>query len=278
MVNTISDKQMRGKLLYNECRCGNEDAVRKLLKQNAPTDCSSVHTEDTVLHVASSGGHNGIVQMLLEHGVSVNVRNNMGQTPLHLAASKNRLTVVKTLTEADGVDINITDNAGNTPLYTAVESGRHYAAAILISAGACADILNKEGIAAIHKAACFRDAWILKLLLAKGASTETKDASKQTPLHWACRCGFEEPVNVLLAAGASVNAKNVKGETPLYLAGKGGHTIILQKLIDAGSKVSARKKEPSMEVDTDQGSDTRLTHTSQPGKYYSVSVFVEMIY
>ena len=43
--------------------------------------------------IASSAGHDEIVTLLLENGADVHVVNLTGQSGLHYAASKNRLSV-----------------------------------------------------------------------------------------------------------------------------------------------------------------------------------------
>lgn len=47
----------------------------------------------TPLHIASSVGQVDIVSALVEKGATVNAVNQTGQTPLHYAASRNRLEV-----------------------------------------------------------------------------------------------------------------------------------------------------------------------------------------
>jgi ankyrin repeat protein len=46
------------------------------------------------LMLASAGGHDRIVQLLLESGENVNTRNDHYYTPLHLAAHERHLNVV----------------------------------------------------------------------------------------------------------------------------------------------------------------------------------------
>uniref|UniRef100_A0A672H784 Uncharacterized protein n=1 Tax=Salarias fasciatus TaxID=181472 RepID=A0A672H784_SALFA len=40
----------------------------------------------TALHLASSSGHREVVEELLKAGADVNLQNNVGDTPLHIAA------------------------------------------------------------------------------------------------------------------------------------------------------------------------------------------------
>ena len=58
---------------------------------------------------------------LLNEGADVNAADNEGLTPLHAAASRDSVDVVRILLDA-GADINAQSNTGETPLYDAVRN------------------------------------------------------------------------------------------------------------------------------------------------------------
>lgn len=51
--------------------------------------------------------------------IELNSCNSLGQTPLHVAVTRDNTGVVEYLLEF-GIDVNITDNEGHSPLYSAV--------------------------------------------------------------------------------------------------------------------------------------------------------------
>ncbi len=63
--------------------------------------------------------HAEIVRVLFKHGASANSQNNIGQTPLHIAATE----TIRCLLLANGASINQQDNCGDTPLHKAVSAG-----------------------------------------------------------------------------------------------------------------------------------------------------------
>lgn len=68
-----------------------------------------------------------------------------GATPLHRAASKGNLGIVKMLLEYnDKLKVNVRDAYGNTPLHLACEEDRQEEAKLLVQNGASLDIKNKE--------------------------------------------------------------------------------------------------------------------------------------
>jgi len=111
----------------------------------------------TPLHWAAFWGHIDVVKFLLDNGMDVNIKNaggwtllrhstwicwcrsldpkcNTGITPLHMAASKNKLEVVKFLVNK-GANINAKDTYGETSLEIATNKGHQ----------AIVEFLNQNG-------------------------------------------------------------------------------------------------------------------------------------
>jgi hypothetical protein len=96
---------------------GNLRIVQELIKYNADINAGD-YEGDTAIYDASRG-HTldcpNIVRLLLEHGADVDVRQNEGLTPLHMASMKGALEVARVLLE-HGADVQAEDNRGRTPL------------------------------------------------------------------------------------------------------------------------------------------------------------------
>jgi hypothetical protein len=98
------------------------------------------------------------------------------------------------------------------------------------------------GWALLHAAAFVGQAGVAELLLARGASVDTRTTqTKDTPLHLAALQGHAPVVRVLLANGADVNARSGTGRaTALHLAAGVGHAGISRLLLSAGANPDAR--------------------------------------
>jgi ankyrin repeat protein len=77
--------------------------------------------DHVVLHHAVSYGDEDSVLLLLRSGANPNIQNRFGQTPLHLAAWRRDLIVVKHLLDAD-LHLDIEDFWGDTALEVAISS------------------------------------------------------------------------------------------------------------------------------------------------------------
>jgi ankyrin repeat protein len=133
---------MGGPEIYNAAVFGRYDRVRAILA----TDPEAVHTRDeygfTVLHGVAGEDHPDMIRLLVDAGADVNAGNDMGHTPLHLAANVDAVRVLVTA----GADVNARSLDGSTPLHLAVEEpGRVGVVEALLAAGAEVGAVNARG-------------------------------------------------------------------------------------------------------------------------------------
>ena len=80
----------------------------------------------------------------IENGMSVNLQNKYGWTPLHMAIRRDRRDMVAYLLE-QGADIDRVDGVGWTPLMEAVMDDMPELCAFLLEKGADVTIANQRG-------------------------------------------------------------------------------------------------------------------------------------
>lgn len=102
----------------------------------------------SALHLFASSGWEPAVEVLLELGANINVRDSRGNTPLHnaLLRKDRKYNATIELLLDKGADINAQNYEGGTPLHSALVNYDYETASLLIDRGADIDIPNKLGI------------------------------------------------------------------------------------------------------------------------------------
>ena len=231
MTNERSPRhsQRNNRALFEACRDGDDEICEVLISFGA--DVNSEVNHRTPLYIACQFAYPACVDLLLAHGVNVNVGCcGFGRTPLMATASEDNTPSGLTLDEfienrcrcmrsllAAGVAIDQTDNVGWNALMYATWNFR--LTQILIEAGANLDILNTDNnMSALHYACMEDDIDVTALLLEGGASIDAVDRTAQTSLHLACLYLKPAIVDSLLRHNADIDIVNNSGRTALQCA------------------------------------------------------------
>ena len=189
-VTNAPDPEHGARPLYYAALCGFNEQVEHLTLKYPEYASAAGGRWGTALHSASFAGHLHVVHYLLRHGVGVDVRNSVDDTPLLLASWKAHHGVVQCLLE-QGADTELRDMYSNSPLTLAA-------------------IWGQIGI--------------LRLLLEHGANVNSRDEHRRTPLHQVLRYGIKlDVLRILLEHGADIDAEDNDGETPLQVSLNTGH-------------------------------------------------------
>jgi ankyrin repeat protein len=192
---------------------------------------------DIKLLEAVQGNEIKKVKNLIAQGASVNARTEFGETPLHLAQSKEMAGFLL----SKGADIHAKDNEfGMTPLFNAPKE----IFKLLISKGADVNARSKKGLTPLAWSAYGDDLDRIKLLISKGADVNAVDEYLKTPLHIASNWNKVEIATLLISKGAKVNARDRSGWTPLHGASFEGGPEVVQLLITKGAEKNAKTTQP----------------------------------
>jgi hypothetical protein len=122
-----------------------ESVVQLLLTYHADLDVrtSPNSYEETALMIAIKSARLNVVQVLLENGADLNVRDRLGNTALHHAAFQGMATIVRLLVKK-GVYVNEIGHDGRTALHVAAQRGNEVVVKILKEAGANLKMTDEE--------------------------------------------------------------------------------------------------------------------------------------
>ncbi|PGH12719.1 hypothetical protein AJ79_04079 [Helicocarpus griseus UAMH5409] len=135
------------------------NSVRFLLNIGANIHARTSSHGRTALHMIGEHLHSPVptIMLLIERGVDIGARDNLGQTALHTAASHNRSSVVRALLDIEDIRTFFLEAT------------------------------DMDGCTALHMAARSVNTNIIEMLLAAGANAEAGDKNQNTPLDLANR-------------------------------------------------------------------------------------------
>ncbi|KAL4171545.1 hypothetical protein KRP22_009639 [Phytophthora ramorum] len=121
--------------LHYACRHGAGGAVRTLIHEETTIDDPDLEMRWTPLHYAVMGGHESIVQRLVDKApvrrITINRKDKGGMTPLMLACGEDHASVAKLLLRKKAF-IDETDNDGWSALHYAAANDAALAAEVLV--------------------------------------------------------------------------------------------------------------------------------------------------
>lgn len=234
-------KQPEGEsALHAAARNNDVSRVEDLLSKDCPIEDFDSRGWSP-LHIAAARGNLEVLRCLVDTG-KVNIAGEQmnNDTPLGLAAEYDKADAIEILAAA-GATIEARNSCNNTPLMVAALEGCSGAIRKLIKLGAQVDCHNSLESALLllcgrtNKGEARLE--ILQMMLDAGACPDgVENPMGWTPLHKAAEWSDEAIVSALLARGANIDAKKKESlHTPLFIAIDKNRPSIVKVLLDAGA-------------------------------------------
>ncbi|KAI4121156.1 MAG: hypothetical protein LQ338_006535, partial [Usnochroma carphineum] len=188
---TVSDVDARDidgwTALHWAARRGSSKAVALLLAHKADPRLATWNEGQSALHLAAPSNSALCVQQILQWRqgndiVDLELRDDYGCTPLHIAAEANAAATAESLINSSS-DLNARDNFGLTPLLCAIGGNKVETAKTLLRHGADYKIATKTGNTILHTAANIATIPMLVVLTKarmRGLDPEARDAEGLT--------------------------------------------------------------------------------------------------
>ncbi len=168
-----------------------------------------------------------MVSDLLAQGFDPNAANEKGLSGLYLALRGESFKAFDALMAHPGLKVDVANEVGETPLMMAALRGSADACRRLIERGAQ---VNRPGWSPLHYAATGPEPQTVKLLLDRGADVDAPSPNGSTALMMAARYGAEDSVFVLLEHKADAQLRNQQNMTAADFARSAGRDKLAARI------------------------------------------------
>ncbi|KAF5403170.1 Fibronectin type 3 and ankyrin repeat domains protein 1 [Paragonimus heterotremus] len=225
---------------YFRLRLRNKDGVGEWSKEATARTLKAPLT-GVDIHRSIKQGSALLLREILEKGeANIEAPDNLGFTPLMLAAQKNMLEMLEILLDCNA-NPNTKNDTGKTALMFASFKGNIECMETLLESGADVNAVDHSGLSALHMATDGEQTRAIKLLVKNGANLENRDLGLGwTPL---IRCaGLKNNGNVdvaceLIRAGAQIDALDNDGKTALHNCIMVNHHTLCEILLKHGARL-----------------------------------------
>ena len=193
-------KSGRNTPLYYAALCGFQNLVEQLIIKHPQHVNAIGGCYRTPVVAALAGRHFQLAEVLHRNGSSVDQRGGLSSnSPLHSAARFSDLEMVQVLLDY-GIDVNVRNYHGSNPLafatYGQFKDPR--LVRLLLDRGADPNVRRQFGTTPLHQASQNGTIEIVRLLVEHGARVEVQDDKGRTPLDVALAEKHDEIVKLLL--------------------------------------------------------------------------------
>jgi len=206
-VNAI-DKKTGLTAVFFAAQLGHVDVVATLhTLGGARLDIPATIDGRTPAYAAAANGYIQVVKLIADANASINVMQPRkdGRTPLHAAAMGNHVSVINTLIIDYGAKVNVRTNIGGTPLYIASHFGHLKAVVRLFELGGNVNVAKYDGTTPVFVCAQQGHIEVLrKLHDLGGADVDVADSEGYTPLFVAAQHKQIKIATLLVHYGADL--------------------------------------------------------------------------
>lgn len=214
---TKSSEEEIKRALDNALKTNDVYHVKKLIEAKVNVNVPN-EDGDAPLHLAAAKGCSDIVKILLAASAKVNMANKVGAIPLHVASRYNVSEIVSILIDHKA-NLNAFDRYGDTPFYEAIKNGCVDVLTVFLAAGVSVNGAHNKSFGPLGIACLYNRSKMVSILIDHKASINVVDNDGDTLLHaFAVGEPYDTVFSILLNARANVNIANNRGITPLHNA------------------------------------------------------------
>ena len=230
-------------LLHAAAEGGNIFIVRSMLSCDIDINSKGDKCSATPLIIATMENHVEVMKYLLQKGadISLTTGSPKRRSALHIASEHGSIAAIELLLSG-GLSVDLRDGEGNTPLVCAAACGQIEAVNCLLDHGADPLLKVKDGWSLLHFAAQSGNVIIIETMLSKGLDIDSRgETLGLTPLMVSIIFGKLEAAKYLLEKGADESLKSTPGKISLLsIASGAGSIAAIEMLLSHGCNIDSR--------------------------------------
>lgn len=200
---------------------------------------------DKPLHLAAYSDEDVIAKLLIDAGAKVNSKNHKEASPMIIAAVKGHTSVLRVLTSHPDIELTDPDSDGDTALHCAVLAQKNESVSVLLDAGADPTLLNFRLFTPIHESARIGFLPALEQFVRRDPDLiNLRKEDGYTPLHLAALNDHLDVVTMLIDQdGCNIDITSNDCSTALHAAVHGGHSRIVERLVGFGCNLNVQDQD-----------------------------------
>ncbi|MFC1781368.1 ankyrin repeat domain-containing protein [Planctomycetota bacterium] len=227
MVELFISKGVDTSSIHMAACAGDLSKVKEFIEQGTAIDVND-EADWTALVWAVNAGQTEVAEFLINNNADFNVKyGRQNLSLLHGAVQSDSVKLVELLIDK-GVDVNVKNQAEATPIFNAASTGNLQVVELLVSKGADVNTKNRIGQTPLHLACQRGNKEVVEFLIDKGADVNAKPEvtalARMTPLYNAVMSGNKDIVELLISNGADITIEIIN------LAERRGQTEIIELL------------------------------------------------
>lgn len=167
--------------LHLATRNNNISVIKSLLFRQPKVAYEQNNNGDTPMHIACRFGYLECVMKLVEHNVTADMVNENLDTPLLVAIKEKHENVVIYLLHNAPGNLDIFNNEGNAPIHVAVQEGLLKVVETIINMGHSFEYPNDRGLYPLHIATRHGHVEIVRYLCIAGSDPQQRSADNIKP-------------------------------------------------------------------------------------------------
>lgn len=186
----------------------------------------------TAVMMAAHHGHIRVFHSLVDRGCNLSLKDDDGDSVLHMACMSGNLDIVKYLLSRDDIDLDKRGKYGDTAVMVAALNGHRKSFDLLVSKGCMLSLQSENGDTILHMACIGGNTSITKKLLDKSEEhINGRGQHGKTPVMVAAEKGDIEMFNVLVEHDCDLSIRDDDNNSVLHVACFAGNATLVKQII-----------------------------------------------